>query len=53
MSELLRISPRSYSDLENGKYMCSAMVLIYFILYCDIDANDFFGRLKDFLENRE
>ena len=32
MAELLRISPRSYFDIEHGKYCCSAITLIFFML---------------------
>ena len=32
MSERLRISTRSYCDLECGKYACSAATLMFFLL---------------------
>ena len=32
MSEQLRISPRSYVDLECGKYCCSATTLMFFLM---------------------
>ena len=31
MAELLRISPRSYFDLEHGKYGLSALTLVFFL----------------------
>ena len=31
MAELLHISPRSYFDLEHGKYGLSALTLVFFL----------------------
>lgn len=46
MAEYLRISPRSYIDLEHNRYGCSAMTFIFFLLMLDIEevirlVNDF------------
>ncbi|MDO4314275.1 MAG: hypothetical protein Q4C45_00765 [Oscillospiraceae bacterium] len=46
MAERLRISPRSYIDLEHKRYGCSAMTFGFFLLMLDMDAliqliNDF------------
>ena len=32
MAEYLRIACRSYSDLESGRYCCSATSLLFFLL---------------------
>lgn len=32
MAALLRISPRSYIDLEHAKYLCSTRVLVLYLL---------------------
>lgn len=46
MAELLHISPRSYFDIEHGKYCCSAITLIFFLLILSkADVLDF---LDDF-----
>lgn len=51
MSEKLMISARSYSDLERGKYFCSALVLINFVNNCDIDKDELFSDLKVILKD--
>lgn len=35
MAEALRISPRSYIDLEHGRYGCSMMTAIFFLVNLD------------------
>ena len=46
MAELLHISPRSYFDIEHGKYCCSAITLIFFLLILSkTEVSDF---LDDF-----
>lgn len=32
MAELLRVSARAYGDLERGKYMLSALSLLFFLI---------------------
>ncbi|MGI6199682.1 MAG: helix-turn-helix domain-containing protein [Christensenellales bacterium] len=39
MSELLGITPRAYSDLEQGKSLCSTTVLSRFLTYCCLDSD--------------
>lgn len=38
MSELLGIDPRSYSDLERGKRLCSTTVFLHYLQNCDVDT---------------
>lgn len=46
MAELLHISPRSYFDLEHGKYGLSALTLIFFLLI--LSKTDVINLLDDF-----
>ena len=47
MAELLRISPRSYFDIEHGKYCCSAITLIFFMLILSkADVLDFLDEFR-------
>lgn len=51
MAEYLRISPRSYIDLEHSRYGCSGTTLFFFFLMLDIEAlvrlvNDFREQLE-------
>lgn len=47
MSERLHISARSYADIERGICLCSAPVLLRFILYCELTPLE----LLELLEN--
>lgn len=53
MSELLDISVRSYSDLENGKYMCSCNTLINYLVKCVDDPVSFFKRLAQVINDEQ
>lgn len=49
---MLWISPRSYIDLEHGRYRCSMMTVFLFLLWLDDDAvlqlvNDFRSLLQE------
>ena len=47
MAELLHISPRSYFDIEHGKYCCSAITLIFFMLILSkADVLDFLDEFR-------
>lgn len=46
MAELLHISPRSYFDLEHGKYGLSALTLIFFLLI--LSKTDVLNLLDEF-----
>lgn len=46
MSEILDISVRSYSDLEKGKYMCSSVTLINYMIKCVDDYSSFMEKLS-------
>ncbi len=46
MAEKLRVSPRSYSDLERGVFCLSAMSLMFFLLM--LSREDVERILKDF-----
>lgn len=35
MAELLRVDPRSYTDLEHKVYNCSALTFVFFLLQLD------------------
>lgn len=50
MSENLEMSVRSYCDLENGKYKCSAITLVLYLIYCCDDVNSFLNGLKSEFE---
>nr|WP_325300529.1 helix-turn-helix domain-containing protein [uncultured Dysosmobacter sp.] len=46
MAEALRVSPRSYIDLEHKKYGCSAVTAFFFLIRLDMETllrllNDF------------
>lgn len=46
MAERLRISPRSYIDLEHKRYGCSGLTCFFFLVMLDVEAllrlvNDF------------
>ena len=45
MSERLHISVRSYADLERGISLCSAPVLLRYILCCELTPLDLFELL--------
>lgn len=53
MAEFLMMSPRSYVDLEHGKYLCSTVVFIVFIIQFEINKEEFFDKLKSVLESDE
>lgn len=38
MAEALRISPRSYIDLEHKKYGCSATTAVFFLIRLDVET---------------
>lgn len=46
MAEKLGIDGRSYYDLESGKSCCSAITLIYFLLFCIDDPIKFLNDLQ-------
>ena len=39
MSEVLHISPRSYSELERGNNLCSTCVFLFFLKRCGLDTS--------------
>ncbi len=51
MAEQMRISSRAYSDLENGKYFCSAYALINFVNSFDIDKEELFSNFNDIINS--
>lgn len=54
MAEHLRISPRSYSNLERGINGCSAMTLIYIMnMMTEPEKKNLFWELEDFIEQME
>ena len=53
MAEQLKISSRAYSDLENGKYFCSAYVLINFVNRFDVDKEELFSNFNDIINSIE
>lgn len=38
MAEMLRISPRSYIDLEHKRYGCSATTAFFFLIRLDVET---------------
>lgn len=48
MAEKLNIGSRAYADLERGKFCCSAITLVFFLLLCE-DSRDTF--LEDLRKN--
>ena len=51
MAEVLHIAPRSYLDLEHGKYGFSALTFIFFLLA--LPENEVIKLLQDFRELTE
>ncbi|MCM1544917.1 MAG: helix-turn-helix domain-containing protein [Ruminococcus sp.] len=50
MAELLEMSERSYSDLENGLFCCSAVTLMLYLTYCCDDVQRFVDEMKRKIE---
>ena len=38
MAEVLEMDTRSYVDLDHGKYSCSVLTFVLFLLYCCADS---------------
>ena len=54
MAEKLRISPRSYIDLERGKYGFSAATFAFFLLILpEEDVLDLLKRLRKLIEEED
>lgn len=54
MAEKMRISPRSYSDLERGIYCLSAMALMYFmVLLSDSEVLRLIREFRRLIEGAE
>lgn len=51
MAELLRVSPRSYADLEHGKYACSGLTVLMFLV--QLDGERLLRLVRDFREQIE
>lgn len=51
MAEILEITPRAYIDLENGRYMCKAKVLINFLLFLD-NSEELIKELRNTTDNK-
>lgn len=51
MAEKLNISDRAYSNLESGKYCCSTITLVLFLLLCTDNYNTFLEDLRKEFEN--
>lgn len=43
MASRMEISLRQYSNIENGRSLCSIATLAKFLEYCDVDKNEFFS----------
>ena len=50
MAERLCMDERSYIDLEHGKYGCSVVTLMLFLLYECSDVDNFLRELRDIFE---
>lgn len=46
MAEKLNIGSRAYADLERGKFCCSAITLVFFLLLCENDYDMFLEDLR-------
>lgn len=46
MAERLRVSPRSYIDLEHKRYGCSSMTVLFFFLH--LNQEELLQLLRDF-----
>lgn len=54
MAECLRISPRSYIDLEHKRYGCSALTALFFLLMLDNEARmRLFSDLRELIEEAD
>lgn len=49
MAESLQIDPRSYADLEHGKFLCSTAVLTLYLLLHEDAPNMFLQAVKEVL----
>lgn len=43
MASRMEISLRQYSNIENGRSLCSIATLAKFLEYCDVNKNEFFS----------
>ncbi len=46
MAELLGIDLRSYCDLEHGKYFCSTLVFLRYLLISSTNINELLAELE-------
>lgn len=46
MAEKLNIGSRAYADLERGKFCCSAITLVFFLLLCEDSYDTFLEDLR-------
>lgn len=54
MAERLRISPRSYIDLEHKRYGCSALTALFFLLMLDNEARmHLFNDFRELIEEAD
>lgn len=52
MSEILDITPRSYIDLEKGKYLCRTRVFINFLLFSD-NADEILEKIRKVIDDEK
>ena len=50
MAELLEMDIRSYSNIDNGKSMCSTQTFILFLLHCKPDMYELLKELSELWE---